>query len=190
MVIDVLFAQVQASRGTEQGAFVVRGAAWSTGKPSLCPAVRALSAAREERHRHVVTDSEIVDAGAERLDDARRFMAEQHGHRPRARAVHHRQIGVADSGGLDAHEDLTRSSWVELELDDRERKRLGVWPRLAELVQHRSGDSHVDSLMKAATRSMYRRPVSTFPAEVKMPWVWCGRWWCSTCAPFLARYPA
>jgi hypothetical protein len=69
----------------------------------------------------VVAHGEVVDALAERLDDAGALVAvdlragEEHG-----REFTGQQIRVAHPGGHHAHEDLTAPRWLELELLDGE----------------------------------------------------------------------
>ena len=59
------------------------------------------------------------------LDDlARRLVAEHHRHHARARAVDDREVGVAEAGGADAHQELARPGPGQVELDDLERARL------------------------------------------------------------------
>ena len=75
-----------------------------------------MAAARHEHHDDVVAVREVVDAGADLLDDARRLVAERHRHRPRPVAVDHRQVRVAQPGGRDLDQDLARPGRIELDL--------------------------------------------------------------------------
>ena len=88
-----------------------------------------MAAARHEHHDDVVAVLEVVDAGAELLDDAGRLVAERHRHRPRPVAVDHRQVRVAQPRRRDLDQDLARSGRVELDRLDRQRLRLRVGRR-------------------------------------------------------------
>ena len=65
-------------------------------------------------------------------------MAEQHRHRPHPVAVHHREIGVANAGGLDADQHLTALRTVELEIDDADRPGFGIRPWRTDPLQYRA----------------------------------------------------
>ncbi len=89
---------------------------------------RAGAAAGNEHRDHPIADGEIAHARPDLLDDSRALMAECHGHGPRPRAVHHREIGVAEPCRLDAHEHLARPRLVEPQLLDLKGAGLGEGP--------------------------------------------------------------
>ena len=86
--------------------------------------------------------SEPGDARADRLDLAGGLVAEGHGQRPRARAVDHREVRVAQAGRADADEQLPRAGVVELDVDDLERARLGVGVREPRRAQDGGAGPH------------------------------------------------
>src|SRR5699024_1919683 len=118
VVGDRAAVAVEADVATEEGAGRVRGAARGAREPSVGAAARARAAAREARHHHAVTESEAVDARAELLDDAGGLVTQEHRGGPGAVPVDDGEVGVADPGGLDPHEDLAGSGRVELERSD------------------------------------------------------------------------
>ena len=145
MVVDVLPVAVEALAPREQRAGAVRGSArLAQGRASL-RARQAMAAARHEHHDDVVALLEVVDAGADLLDDARRLVAERHRHRPRPVALDHRQVRVAQPRRRDLDQDLARSRRVELDRLDLQRLRLRVGRRSAHLVQHGGSDFHAFS---------------------------------------------
>ena len=70
------------------------------------PAGPAVAAGGHERHDHVVAGREALGALAHLDDLAGRLVPEHHRHHPRARAVDHREVGVAQPGRADADEEL------------------------------------------------------------------------------------
>src|SRR5690606_36468394 len=70
-------------------------------------AVRAVTAGRHERHRHVVTDREVVDTVAHGDDLACPLVPDHARCHGGKRAVHRGQIAVADARGTYAHAHLT-----------------------------------------------------------------------------------
>ena len=111
-----------------QRARAVGGAAGFAGREPVGGARRAVAAPRQERHDDALPDRHVRHGGAGLLDDARRLVAEQHRHRAHPVAVDHRQIGVAQPGGLDADEQLGVTRRRKVELGDGERPGLGVGP--------------------------------------------------------------
>ena len=65
-----------------------------------------------------LTDRE-VGLAADLLDDAGGLVAEQHRHRPHPVAVDHRQVRVAQPGGLDTHQQLVVAGRRQVEFGDR-----------------------------------------------------------------------
>src|SRR5690606_32751422 len=90
----------------------------------------------------VVAPAEVVDAGADLLDDAGAFVAEDHRHRPRPGAVDHRKVGVTEAGGGDLHQYFAGAGRVELDLLDPQRPALGIGPGQPDLVQDGGSDLH------------------------------------------------
>ena len=74
-------------------------------------------------HRPPVEDDEVArldagDAGSDRLDDARRLVAEKEREVVGDAALPGVEVGVADGAGLDAHERLARARIGHLDGDD------------------------------------------------------------------------
>ena len=82
----------------------------------------------------MVAGGEPADAlaGLEHL--AGGLVPEHHRHHPRARAVDHREVGMAEAGRADLDQKLAGTRGIELELGDLERPRLGVRRRQPHLL--------------------------------------------------------
>ena len=74
---------------------------------------------RAPAEHDAVADGQL-DPLADGLDDACAFVAEQHGQRMAEARVHDVQVGVADAGRLEPHDDLARARLVERELRELE----------------------------------------------------------------------
>ena len=143
MVVDrraVGLGEPSCARKQRAGA-VGRGTRFAQRRPSLA-ARHAVAAAGNEDERDMVADGEVGDAFAELHHLAGRLVADRHRHRARAVAVDHRQVGVAQTSGADAHEHLVAPRRRELDLLDHQRLRLAVGVRQTDLTQHRSTGSH------------------------------------------------
>ena len=68
----------------------------------------------------------------------------QHRHRAHPAAVDHRQIGMAEAGGLDADQEFGVAGRREFELADGEGPRFGVGPGPTDLFEHGAADPHGD----------------------------------------------
>ena len=90
----------------------------------------------------MVVDLQIRHARPDLAHDAAGLVAEHHRHRPRARAVDRREVGVAQPRADDLDEHLAGAGRVELQVLDHQRRRLGVRPGLAHLVQHGGFGAH------------------------------------------------
>jgi hypothetical protein len=90
----------------------------------------------------VVAGLEVVHARAERLDHAGGFVAQHHRQRPWPVAVDHRQVRVAQAGGLDPHQHFAGAGGVELDRLDRQRPRLRVRRRQAHGPEDGSAGFH------------------------------------------------
>src|ERR687897_176550 len=107
---------------------------------------RAAPAGGHEAERHMVAGGHVRDALPHRLDHAGALVAEHHRHAAGAEvAVGEVQVGVADAGGGDAHEQLAGARRVELELLHGE--------RLVVRVQHGGADLHAMRCASSASRS-------------------------------------
>ncbi len=133
---------VQADAAVEERARGVRRGARRAGHDAAGAASVALAAPRQERRDDPVADGEARSGcrDADRLDDARGLVAEQHRHGPRAVAVDHGQVGVAHARRLDAHEQLVGAGRIELELADGDRARRRERTLASELLEHGAGD--------------------------------------------------
>jgi len=67
-------------------------------------AVAAGAAADVERYRHAIADLDLLDTGADLLDDAHVLVAENLPFLDVGAALVHVQVGAADVGGGDAHD--------------------------------------------------------------------------------------
>lgn len=95
----------------------------------------------------------VADAGPDGLDDARALVAEHDGDREGDRAVDHRQIAVAESGGGDGHQHLPGARVPYLQVVD------DLGPCAVE-----DDASHLGSLGRPSTRSaMMFRWISSEP---------------------------
>src|SRR5262245_10029490 len=133
---------MQPALAGQQRACAVRSRARLAQRRTTLGAGKAMAATRHEHHHHVVADREIVDAGPEFFDHARRLMTEHHRRRSWAVAVDHRQIGVAQAGGADLHQHLAVARRIELDLLDRQWPGDRIWPLDTHPVQYRSLDLH------------------------------------------------
>src|SRR6185437_6971916 len=97
---------------------------------------------RDEGEDDVVALAHVEHARADLLDDAGRLVTERHRDRARARAVDHRQVGVADARRHDPHEQLARAGRFQLELLDAQRHRLDVRRGCAERAEDSCLDPH------------------------------------------------
>ena len=132
----------QPARAGQQRAGAVGGGAGLAQRGPAFAAGHAMAAARHEDQRDVVADREVGDAFAQLHHLAGRLVAERHRHRPRAVAVDHRQVGMAQARGADAHQHLAAAGRREFDLLDRQRLGLGVGMRQADLrAARRHGSS-------------------------------------------------
>ena len=99
---------------------------------------------------------DVADARADLLDHPGGLVPERHGQRPHPRPVHHRDVGVADAGGLDADEQLAGARRAQLDLLELHGLRLPVGTLVGDGAEH-GGDGLHGSLPFAAVR---RRPGS------------------------------
>ena len=116
----------------------------------LCVTGRSVGAAYVTRHNIQRPSSasqirhywlgEVVNSVTNPRDDPGGLMTEQHRQRSYPVAVHHRQVGVADTARLDANHDLTAARIVQLRLDDAEWAGFSVWAGQADSVQHGAPD--------------------------------------------------
>ena len=108
---------VQAACARQQRARTVRGRARLAQGRAAFGTRAAMAAGRDEhaaRHDRRGLRS-VRHPRADLFDDAGRFMAQRHRHRPRPVAVDHRQVGVAQARGFDPHQHLARPRRVEFE---------------------------------------------------------------------------
>ena len=133
---------VQALRTRQQRPRTVRGGARLAQRGPTVGTRGAVAAARHEDDDDVVADSQVVDVGAERFDDAGRLVSEGHRQGPRPVPVDHRKVGVTETRGRDLQQDLARPRWIELHFHDRQRLRLRVGPFDARTFQYRGLDQH------------------------------------------------
>jgi hypothetical protein len=71
---------------------------------------QATAAARHEHEHDVIARREVAHARAELAHDPGRLVPQRHRRRPRPIAVDHREIRVAQPGGLDLDQDLAALS--------------------------------------------------------------------------------
>ena len=76
--------------------------------------------------QHVVAGANARDLRSDGLDHAGALVTEDDGRQLRRPDRLHRQVGVADPGGGQPHEDLVGARLVELHLGDLERRRGAV----------------------------------------------------------------
>ena len=129
MVIDRLGPEREPPLAREQRPGAVGLGARLAERRAARGAGAAAAAARHEDEHHVIADGEVRHALAERLDDARRLVAERHRDGARPRAVDDREIGMAEPGRPDAHQNLAAAGRGEVEFDDLQRPRPGVGRR-------------------------------------------------------------
>ena len=120
----------------------VRGASDAAGQSPVGRALGALAAARQEGHDHTRAEGQVVDAVADLLDDAGGLVAEQYGRRAHAVAVDDAEVGMADAGGLDAHQDLAGAGGRQVEIVHRKRPGFGVRPAKTDLFEYGATDPH------------------------------------------------
>ena len=104
-----------------------------------------MAASGQKRHDYALPDRHVRHGGPGLLDDARRLVAEQHRHRAHPIAVDHRQVGMAQAGGLDADQKFGVTGRCEFELADGDAaviRRSGRGP--SDLFEHGATDPHDD----------------------------------------------
>jgi len=106
-----------------------------------------MAAGRHEHHDDVVAGHEVGHVLADRLDDARRLVPEGHRHGPRAVAVDDREVGVAQPGRADPHQDFAAARPVQLDRCDAERLACGIRGFGAHAVQDGCFDFHDASFL-------------------------------------------
>ena len=109
------------------------------------PPGRARAAAPATRHEHqhdVIADRKVGHAFAERLDDARRLVAERHRHGSRPRAVDHRQIRMAEARRGDLHQNLAAAGRGEVEFGDSRAAATGRRAAEGRWLQDGGSDAH------------------------------------------------
>src|SRR3546814_3694222 len=72
---------------------------------------------------HLIADREIAYVGTDRKHFAGRFMAEHHRHHARARAIDHRQIGMAEPGCTHFDQQFAGTRRIEFDGLDHQRPR-------------------------------------------------------------------
>ena len=142
MMVDRRAVEVQPPRAREQRPLAVGDGARLAQRRPPGAARQAMAAARHEHQDDVVALGEIAHARAERLDHACGFVTQHHRQRPRPVAVDHRQIRMAEPGGLDPHQDLAGARAVELDLLDGQRTTVGIRRRRADPLQNGCPDPH------------------------------------------------
>ena len=140
VVKDLVVAATQPHSAAEQRPGVVSRAARLAGRQPVGHARRAVTATRQERHHHSLTDGHVVDAVADLLDDSGRLVTEQHRRWPHPVAVHHRQVGMAHASGLDAHQQFVGAGRGQLDVGDDDGPGLRERPRRSDLLQHGAPD--------------------------------------------------
>ena len=98
----------------------------------------------------MVAGGEAADALAGLEHFAGGLVPEHHRHHPRARAVDHREVGVAEAGGAYLDQELAGAGRIELELGDLERPRLGVRGRQPHLGEDGAADLHADACNRSS----------------------------------------
>ncbi len=135
MVVHMLARDRDAFRSGDQAALARRdGGRLAKRRPPL-GAGHAMAAGRREDENDVIARREASDMRADRLDHARRLMAQRHGHVARAVAVDDGQVRVAQAGSRHLDEQLTRAGIVQLGLDDLQRLAVGIRARFAHFAQ-------------------------------------------------------
>ena len=140
VVKDLVAAATQPHSAAEQRPGVVRRAARFARRQPVGHARRAVTATRQERHHHALADGHVVDAVADPLDDSGRLVPEQHRRGPHPVAVHHRQVGMAHAGGLDAHQQFVGAGRGQLDVGDGDGPGLRERPRRSDVLQHGAPD--------------------------------------------------
>ena len=120
VVVEVAVGVMQAAAAGQQFALAVGGGTRLAQGGTALGAGVAVSARGHEHHDDVVADGEIVDAFAQRLDDARGLVAECHRKRPGPVAVDDAEVRMAQARGLDGHPHLTGAGGVQCHGLDRE----------------------------------------------------------------------
>ena len=118
VVVDGLAVARQPPFAGHQRARAVGGAAGFAGGQPVRGARRAVATSGQKRHDDALPDRHVRHGGPGLLDDARCLVAEQHRHRAHPVAVDHRQIGMAEAGGLDADQKLGVAGRCKFELAD------------------------------------------------------------------------
>ena len=142
VVMHVALRVVQPSRARQQRAGAVGRESRLAERRPARGAGSAVAATRHERRDDVVATGEARHAFADLLDDARRLVPEDHRQRTRPVAVDHRQVGMAEPRCANAHQHFAGAWRVEFDFLERERLRLLVGWRAADLAEHGGFDFH------------------------------------------------
>jgi hypothetical protein len=133
---------LQPHRSAEQGAGVVRRAADLAGQAASGGAPRARAAPREEGHDHAVAEFEAGDTLAEDIDDARSLVPEEHRGRTHTISIDDGEVGVADPGHLDAHQQFSGPRGIQLQPADRQGSGCREWRLRPAVLEYRADDLH------------------------------------------------
>ena len=156
MMVDRLADMRDAPRARQQRAGAVGGGTGLAQRRTAFGAGRAMAATGHEDHDHVVADLQVGDAFAQFLDDAGGLMAQRHRHRPRAVAVDHRQVRMAQPRGDDLDQHLAGAGRRQVDRLDRQRPRCRVRRCKTHLLENGGLDLHREApwgVAVAATRS-------------------------------------
>ncbi len=145
MMVDIMAAAImQATASVQQATLPIGRSAFRTHIGFAGLAAGAFSAGGEEGENNPVADREaLVVLGPQRLDDARRFVAQCHRHGAGTIAVDHRQVRMAQARRVDSDEQLAAARWIEGQRRQFQRTIVGIGTGIvAGAVQHRCGDFH------------------------------------------------
>ena len=140
VVMDLAAPPVEPPSAAQQLAPAVRRRAVRAHIGLARDARHAFAARRQEGQHDAVAGREQRVRVAGLHDGRHRLVPERHRQRARAVAVDHRQVGVAQSGGVDAHEQLAGARRIEIDRRKRQRRAPGIRGCAPCRFQNRSDD--------------------------------------------------
>ena len=106
MVMHLVAVAMKAALAGEQRARPVGGSSRLAQRGAALRTRQAVSATRHEHHHDVIADGEVLDAWSDLFNHARSFVAKDHRRGPRAVALYHREVRMAQPRRRDLNQHL------------------------------------------------------------------------------------
>ena len=159
MMVHRMAAFRQAPAATEQFAAAIGGGAIGAQPAFARHALHTMPARWQEGQDDAVTHRKAT-VGTRRQHRRTGFMAERHGHRAHPVSIDHRQIGMAQAGSFDAHQQLARPRCREIEFRQPQRPGFGKGLHCMAGIEHGGDGLHGTAFPAVAARLIWPITVS------------------------------